>query len=809
LENKITVCIICKDKFEDYQKYLSDYKPIASEFIIVNSSSNKTDKTLDHDLGIPVIWLLDDSHNLQSLALSIKKAKGEWILILNAGEILLPDQMKQLQKLCQVQNPSAYYVTVEKTTDEEEMTAYEWLGNLGTYSIPAVQDICYVSCLEIRLFLKKQFLSFQSVQNRTIIPILAPDTSSSSISNIRIKHPKISHLMAMPKTAEEKNKEDLKRYYAKAEENIDVHEQFPFLVRNAIGYSLVKKKDLPSLKHGLEMGFGNLELLKFMVHHLIKEEAYLEAIEFADDIADKLGEHAELWRLKGTAYFYMLNFTEAEKCYLKALSFNNGDRSIWSNLAKISIILNQCDQAKRWLKELSDNGDTSSEFEFFNHFVNLKQEKAATLSALILCRDEAEYIGRAIDSVKAIVDEIVVVDSGSKDNTIDIALEKGATIVQTKWEDDFGKARNIGLQKVKSDYVLCLDADEYFETDTKMSLLVFKHILPTSQDIAIVMDIHTLTEGHSKNRLSLPPLGIDKRMVIFPKLPKVHYTGRIFERIDDTLNQHDIKYIYAKDIFISHKSSNMDVRKIRKSSALEKSFQETISIPTLIKGIDYWTDRGNIEQGFKWFKRVIEEIGGNNRYESIIYYFVKYFHQHQCLNIYSSFFKKLLSLCAPSYKVMTLCAEILYENRAYQDAIDILEKLTIDQDKYHDGMIAKQDFQNNVLNLAMANLNLNDFDRYKQTVNSLSMFEEMVDACYAVHFYHMLKQREIEHAISVLDSWIRERDLPIKKTLDNMVDLLKIISDIAEIMFQYGQEGTGKVLVEASEFLAVSIGVKE
>lgn len=86
--------------------------------------------------------------------------------------------------------------------------------------------------------------------------------------------------------------------------------------------------------------------------------------------------------------------------------------------------------------------------------------KPLTLSLCIITKDEEKNIERCINSVKNIVDEIVVVDTGSKDKTVEISESLGARVIHTKWEDDFSKARNIAIDNATSDWILFLDADE-------------------------------------------------------------------------------------------------------------------------------------------------------------------------------------------------------------------------------------------------------------------------------------------------------------------------------------------------------------
>ncbi|MDI6602293.1 MAG: glycosyltransferase [Thermoanaerobacteraceae bacterium] len=88
-----------------------------------------------------------------------------------------------------------------------------------------------------------------------------------------------------------------------------------------------------------------------------------------------------------------------------------------------------------------------------------------TISLCLITKDEEKNIVRCISSVKDIVDEIVIVDTGSTDKTVEIAKKLGAKVIETQWEDDFSKARNIALDNASSDWILFLDADEEIARD--------------------------------------------------------------------------------------------------------------------------------------------------------------------------------------------------------------------------------------------------------------------------------------------------------------------------------------------------------
>ena len=90
-----------------------------------------------------------------------------------------------------------------------------------------------------------------------------------------------------------------------------------------------------------------------------------------------------------------------------------------------------------------------------------------------IVKNEAEALCRSMATIQNQVDEIVVVDTGSDDNTIAVAQKAGAKIHHFPWQDDFSLARNFALEKLSGDWVVFLDADEFFHADTMQNLRQF------------------------------------------------------------------------------------------------------------------------------------------------------------------------------------------------------------------------------------------------------------------------------------------------------------------------------------------------
>ncbi len=82
------------------------------------------------------------------------------------------------------------------------------------------------------------------------------------------------------------------------------------------------------------------------------------------------------------------------------------------------------------------------------------------LSAAIIVRDEADFIDACLASLDGLVDEVVVVDTGSVDDTIAIADGHGARVAHEPWQNDFARCRNRSLDLASGDWILYIDADE-------------------------------------------------------------------------------------------------------------------------------------------------------------------------------------------------------------------------------------------------------------------------------------------------------------------------------------------------------------
>ena len=108
-----------------------------------------------------------------------------------------------------------------------------------------------------------------------------------------------------------------------------------------------------------------------------------------------------------------------------------------------------------------------------------------TISLCMIVRDEEDVLGRCLESVQDLVDEIIIVDTGSQDRTREIAEKFTDAVYDFPWIDDFSAARNFSFSHASCDYCMWLDADDVITPADQEKFLALKESL--NDDIDVVM----------------------------------------------------------------------------------------------------------------------------------------------------------------------------------------------------------------------------------------------------------------------------------------------------------------------------------
>lgn len=177
------------------------------------------------------------------------------------------------------------------------------------------------------------------------------------------------------------------------------------------------------------------------------------------------------------------------------------------------------------------------------------------LSLCMIVKNEERYLEDCLRSVQGLVDEMIIVDTGSTDGTIDIANRYGATVIPYGWQDDFSAARNESLNHATGEWVLYLDADERLapgQHDLIRSLLdhpdVGAYLLTIEGD-------HHLPSGIVHQVNAYPRL--------FRRLPSVRFEGKVHEQIAPAILRTGMK-IVSSSVTIHHLGYAESIDAIRK-----------------------------------------------------------------------------------------------------------------------------------------------------------------------------------------------------------------------------------------------------
>lgn len=113
-----------------------------------------------------------------------------------------------------------------------------------------------------------------------------------------------------------------------------------------------------------------------------------------------------------------------------------------------------------------------------------------TISLCMIVKNEEMHIARCLDSVAELVDEIIVVDTGSTDRTKEIVSQYTPNVYSYPWKDDFSDARNYSFSKASMDYCMWMDADDIIAETEHEKFLQLKQTLAPDTDI-VMMKYHT------------------------------------------------------------------------------------------------------------------------------------------------------------------------------------------------------------------------------------------------------------------------------------------------------------------------------
>jgi glycosyltransferase involved in cell wall biosynthesis len=804
--NNISTCIIGRGIERDLRNTLAVAKKISDDVLIVNSSRSSLPQDLLDEGRYTLIDFSPASDLPEIITRGVMEATQDWVLILEAGEEISARDCAQIAELCSTSDGDAYQVLYPRKLESSILSEYEWLGSQIQINDTNTEGNVYVPILGVRFFKKDVFQRVESFHNGLLKIEFKKAVHSVRPSGIKIKtliDDKRSHSLL---AEQELWKRDWDTFIKKIPAPARLPRSGELIGPGDICFPIISEEDLPSLEKGMELGFGRIDILKWEIHHLIEKSAYKKAIDLSERVIQNMPpcpEIYEIWHMMGIAAFHQLDLERAANDMGKALEFNESDRTTLFDLVRVHIVSGNFVLAREILDRAIACHGCSPENEYIHQAINRKRIRQTKMSCLLLCRDEQRYIGRALQSILPVAEEIVAVDTGSTDQTRELLLEHGAKVVDFPWTDDFAEARNYGLTKITGDFVFWMDADEYLTDKDRLSLLVFKNLLVPDEPVGVVFNVHTIDGDYGIEAKGIPPLRIDKRTALFPNSPRIRFQGGIFESVDASLQALRIPLLFAESVSIRHHHDDAMARRLRKMGAMSRI--EESNLAHFFRGIQFWLEVGETGRAGDWFERAIGTADGDVRYLTFICMLFDEFKNKGLIRSHPRIFGNLLAHYGAYYRVTTLLADYLCALGEFASAIPLLRRLAAGEDLRFADKPEAEVIQKNLINMALASLECNDMTACNAVLERLTREDGMTDAVRALSFYRAVRLRDLEQAIVILDQWISERNLPIQGTINNFTEFLQIVAQCADVINKYGAIDATRILMRAAAYFAETI----
>ncbi|MGJ3204182.1 tetratricopeptide repeat-containing glycosyltransferase family 2 protein [Geobacillus thermoleovorans] len=188
------------------------------------------------------------------------------------------------------------------------------------------------------------------------------------------------------------------------------------------------------------------------------------------------------------------------------------------------------------------------------------------ISACLITKNEEKNIERCINSFKDIVQEIIVVDTGSEDETVALAKRLGANVYHFEWNNSFADARNFAIEKARGDWIIFLDADEYFYGDCAKLL---PQILEQLKDYEGLLIKFKDFDEDSKKQIQEGTL-----LRVFKNAPYIRYKGNIHETVFNKRQKMKLANIRDSGVEIHHTGYSLNKIKLKAQRNLELLLKE-------------------------------------------------------------------------------------------------------------------------------------------------------------------------------------------------------------------------------------------
>ena len=220
-----------------------------------------------------------------------------------------------------------------------------------------------------------------------------------------------------------------------------------------------------------------------------------------------------------------------------------------------------------------------------------------TVSLCMIVKNEEKVLDRCLSSMADLMDEIIIVDTGSSDRTKEVAAKYTDKIYDFPWVDDFSLARNFAFQHAVCDYIYSADADEVLDETNRRRFLNLKSVLMSEVEIVQMWYVEKGTQTVLNAKKEYRPK-LFKRLRTFQWVDPIHETIRTEPVVFDS----DVEIFHMPEGNHSTRDFQIFELSFETEGKLSKRLYEMYA-----RELYKWGNTENLSKGTKIFKTIMEQ----------------------------------------------------------------------------------------------------------------------------------------------------------------------------------------------------------
>jgi glycosyltransferase involved in cell wall biosynthesis len=290
----------------------------------------------------------------------------------------------------------------------------------------------------------------------------------------------------------------------------------------------------------------------------------------------------------------------------------------------------------------------------------------------MIVQDEEDCLLAALQSVQALTDELIMVDTGSTDRTPQLALTAGAKLFHRAWTNDFSVARNFALQQASSDWILVLDADEVLES---IDSETFSALLTNDQVEGYFLRIRNILDSNQAE-------SSDQVVRLFRNKPLYRFEGAIHEQAAPAiLRVNNGNGLASAPLTIDHfgylkERLHSKEKFTRNSEIIKQELQRNPDNPFLLYclGLEYY-QQDSISEGLNQLSKALGHMSGHEGYfEDVLLNLAHGYLRLEEITPLIDFLSKALSMYPAHADFLFLRGSAYFQQGNYPKAVEDLER---------------------------------------------------------------------------------------------------------------------------------------